>query len=166
MSTVSSRVSGYLLILLGAWGALVPFIGPYFGYYYGRDKTWLYSSDRLWLSVLPGAAAFLGGLIVLATRRTRAAGALLAVFGGVWFVIGAAVLAVAKPGTGPSAPGTASGAMFGPATMHLLENIGFFSGLGVSIVFFGALALGRSGARRIEPGGVETEPVDEFNPAF
>ncbi len=166
MSTISSRVSGYLLILLGAWGALVPFLGPYFGYYYGRDKTWFYSSDRLWLSVLPGAAALLGGLIVLATRRAGAPGALLAVLGGVWFVIGAAVLAVAKPGTGPGAPGTASGAMFGPATMHLLENIGFFSGLGVAIVFFGTLALGRSGVTRIEPGGVETEPVDEFNPAI
>jgi hypothetical protein len=56
--------------------------------------------------------------------------------------------------------------MFGPATMHLLENIGFFSGLGVVIVFFGALALGRSGVTRIEPDGVEAEPADAFNPAF
>jgi hypothetical protein len=166
MSTVTSRVSGCLLVLLGAWGALVPFIGPYFGYYYGPDKTWLFNSGRLWLSVLPGAAAFLGGLIVLALPRASAPGALLAALGGAWFVVGAPVLAVAKPGTGPGSPATAPGAMFSPATMHLLENIGFFSGLGVVIVFFGALALGRSGVTRIEPGGVESEPVDAFNPAF
>src|SRR5260370_1257056 len=29
-------VSGVLLILLGAWGALVPFVGSYFGYAYTR----------------------------------------------------------------------------------------------------------------------------------
>jgi hypothetical protein len=166
MSTATSRVSGFLLILLGAWGALVPFVGPYFGYYYGADKTWLYSSGRLWLSVLPGAAAFLGGLLVLALPRASGPGALLAALGGAWFVIGAPVLAVAKPGTGPGNPGTAPGAMFSPATMRLLENIGFFSGLGVVIVFLGALALGLSGVTRIEAGEAEAEPVDAFHPAF
>jgi hypothetical protein len=166
MPTITSRVSGCLLILLGAWGGLVPFIGPYFGYYYGADKAWVFNSDRLWLSVLPGAAAFLGGLIVLMLPRVSAPGALLATLGGVWFVVGAPVLAVAKPGTGPGAPAAASGAMFSAATMHLLENIGFFSGLGVVIVFFGALALGRSGVTGIAAGGVDAEPVDAFNPAF
>jgi hypothetical protein len=166
MSTATSRVSGGLLILLGAWGALVPFIGPYFGYYYGADKTWVFNSDRLWLSVLPGAAALLGGLILLLVPRVSAPGALLAALGGIWFVVGAPVLAVAKPGTGPGTPAAASGAMFSPATMRLLENIGFFSGLGVVIVFFGALALGQSGVTRIAAGGVEAETVDAFNPAF
>jgi hypothetical protein len=166
MSTATSRVSGSLLILLGAWGGLVPFIGPYFGYFYGPDKTWVFNSDRLWLSVLPAAAAFVGGLIVLAAPRASAPAALLAALGGVWLVVGAPVLAVVKPGTGPGAPGTSPGAMFGAATMHMLENIGFFSGLGVVIVFFGALALGRSGVTRIEPDDVEAEPVDAFNPAF
>jgi drug/metabolite transporter superfamily protein YnfA len=166
MSTVTSRVSGCLLILLGAWGGLVPFIGPYFGYYYGPDKTWLYNSDRLWLSVVPAAAAFLGGLIVLALPRASAFGAVLAALGGVWFVVGVPVLAVARPGSGPGAPAAAPGAMFSPATMHLLENIGFFSGVGIVIVFLAALALGRSGVTRVADGGVEAETVDAFNPAF
>ena len=166
MSTVTSRVSGCLLILLGAWGGLVPFIGPYFGYYYGPNKTWDYTSNWLWLSVLPAAAVFLGGLIVLVLRRASALGAVLAVLGGVWFVVGAPVLAVAKPGTAPGAPATAPGALFSPATMHLLENIGFFSGLGVVIVFFAALALGLGGVPRIEGDGVEAETVDAYNPAF
>jgi len=166
MSTATNRVSGFLLIVLGAWGGLVPFIGPYFGYFYGPNTTWLYNSDRLWLSVLPAAAAFLGGLIVLAMPRGGGAGALLAVLGGVWFVIGASVLTVAKPGSGPGAPGTASGAMFSPATMHLLENLGFFSGLGIVIVFFGALALGHGGVARLEAAELEGEPADALNPAF
>jgi len=166
MSTVTSRVSGCLLILLGAWGGLVPFIGPYFGYYYGPDKTWLYNSDRLWLSVLPAAAAFLGGLIVLALPRVSAIGAVLAALGGAWFVLGTAVLAVAKPGITPGAPATAPGAMFGAATMHLLENVGFFSGLGVVIVFFAAIALGRSGVTRVAAGGMESETIDTLSPTY
>jgi hypothetical protein len=169
MSTLTSRMSGCLLVLLGAWGALVPFIGPYFGYAYTPDKAWQYTSGRLWLSILPGAAVFLGGLLILAlSRSTNVPGGLLAALGGIWFVIGVPVLAVARPGNGPGSPATVSGAMFSPATMHLLENIGFFSGLGVVIVFFAAIAIGRSGVTRYAPGevGADAENVDAFNPAM
>jgi hypothetical protein len=166
MSTVTSRVSGCLLILLGAWGGLVPFIGPYFGYFYGPDKTWNYNSNWLYLSILPAAAAVLGGLLVLMLPRISALGAVLAALGGAWFVLGIPVLAVVKPGTTPGAPATASGAMFSAGTMHLLENVGFFSGLGVVIVFFAAIALGRSGVTRIAAGGVEAETVDALSPTY
>src|ERR1700757_1571870 len=86
------RAAGGLLMLLGAWGALVPFVGPYFGFAFTPDKAWAYTSGRLWLSVLPGAAAFLGGLIVLGGGRIAAAGALLAAAGGTWFAIGQPVV--------------------------------------------------------------------------
>ena len=33
------RLTGGLLMLLGAWGALVPFVGPYFGYAYTPDRA-------------------------------------------------------------------------------------------------------------------------------
>ena len=63
-------VSGVLLILLGAWGGLAPFVGPYFRFAYTPDKAWAYTSGRLWLSVVPGAAALLGGLLVtIASHR-------------------------------------------------------------------------------------------------
>jgi hypothetical protein len=167
MTTLTSRASGCLLILLGAWGALVPFVGPYFGYAYTPDKTWMYNSGRLYLSVLPGAAAVLGGLLMFISPRITALGGLLAALGGAWFVIGVPVLAVARPGTGPGSPATASGAMFGPATMHLLENIGFFSGLGALIVFVAAVALGRTGVNRFMARELEgTEQLDDLHPAF
>src|SRR5258708_28549903 len=61
-------LSGILLILLGLWGALIPFIGPYFHYAYTPDTAWTYNTARLWLEILPGAAVFLGGaLLVIAT---------------------------------------------------------------------------------------------------
>ena len=37
------RLIGLLLMLLGGWGALVPFVGPYFGYAYTPDKAWVYT---------------------------------------------------------------------------------------------------------------------------
>lgn len=65
---------GVLLVLLGAWGALVPFVGPYFHFAYTPDQTWRYTSGRLWLEIAPGAAAVVGGLIVAGTRSRRRAG--------------------------------------------------------------------------------------------
>jgi hypothetical protein len=164
MKTLPSRASGCLLMLLGAWGALVPFIGPYFGYAYTPDKVWTYSTGRLWLSVLPGAAAFLGGLVVSLSARGGAPGAFLAALGGIWFVIGVPLLALIKPSVSPGSPATVARAMFHPATMHFLEDLGFFYGLGVAIVFFAALALGRAGVARIIAR--EFEPTPEYDTAY
>jgi hypothetical protein len=144
------RVSGSLLMLLGAWGALIPFAGPYFGYAYTPDKAWAYTSGRLWLSIVPGAAAFLGGILVASSARTAAAGGTLAALGGAWFVIGQAVMAIAIT-TGSitaGSPVASTGAVFGPATMRFLEGLGFFYGVGVVTVFLAALALGKVVAAR------------------
>jgi hypothetical protein len=140
------RASGALLVLLGAWGGLIPFVGPYFGYAYTPDKAWAYTSGRLVLSVLPGALVFLSGLMVLASDRAAAIGGFFAAVGGAWFVVGAEVLAVAvRSGSySPGSPVITTGQTLSPATMRLLEHIGFYSGLGVVIVFLGALALGKA----------------------
>jgi hypothetical protein len=183
------RVTGSMLMLLGAWGALVPFIGPYFGYAYTPDKAWAYTSGRLWLSVLPGAAAFLGGLLVLASDGAAAFGAFLAVLGGTWLVIGQPVAAFALAGRHISAgsPVAGSGAIFGPATMRFLETLGFFYGLGVVVIFLAAVALGevvvaRMAANRFNwrlaeevasqtqspyPDQYRTDhPTDQYGPAY
>ena len=82
--------SGFLLVLLGLWGALVPLVGPYFHYAYTPDVAWHYDTARLWLEILPGAAVFLGGiLLMIATGRHVALfGALLAAAAGAWFALG------------------------------------------------------------------------------
>ena len=133
-------LSGVLLILLGAWGALIAFIGPYFHYAYTPDQAWVYNSDRLWLEILPGVATLLGGLIVLAaaTRPVAMFGAWLAALGGAWFVVGMP-LSTLWTSSGTPAGGTAVGGTIARA----VENVGFFTGLGVVIIFFAAMALGR-----------------------
>src|SRR6185437_1407986 len=145
------RGIGGLLMLLGAWRAVIPFVGPYFGYAFTPDKTWAYTSGRLWLSIVPGAVAFLGGLLVLASDSMAVSGAFLAVLGGAWFVLGQSIVAEAFSGSSISSGSAvaAGGSDFGPATMKFLEGLGFFYGLGVVIVFFAALAIGRAiSARR------------------
>src|SRR5439155_1535101 len=61
----TGALSGLLIILLGIWGGLIPFIGPYFDYSFGVNSTWHYTSDRLWLEILPGAVAVVGGLLLI-----------------------------------------------------------------------------------------------------
>ena len=38
---------GVLLILLGLWGGLAPFVGPYVHFGFTPDATWHYDSGRL-----------------------------------------------------------------------------------------------------------------------
>jgi hypothetical protein len=151
--------SGFLLILLGLWGALIPFIGPYFDFAYTPDKAWTYNTGRLWLELLPGAAVFLGGFFLMAARGRHTAlfGALLAVAAGGWFVLGQSLSPlwnnhVAMGGT------PASSTQY----MRIMEQLGFFTALGVVIVFVAATALGRiaSVASGIHPVD-EVDEVDE-----
>jgi hypothetical protein len=131
-------LSGFLLVLLGIWGALIPFVGPYFHYAYTPDQAWRVTSGRMWLEVLPGVVALVGGLVVLLSRFRPSAliGAWLAALAGAWFAIGNLIA-----GHWSSLP--TAGMPVGGATRSLLEQVGFFTGLGIVIVFLAALALGR-----------------------
>lgn len=139
--------SGVLLILLGAWGGLAPFIGNYLHFGYTPDKAWAYTSGRLWLSIVPGAAALLGGLLVAgaSNRAVGWFGAFLAALGGAWFVVGAPVTGVlVKSGSiNPGHPFGGTLGSFSTTTKVLLEQLGLFTGVGVLILFIGAVALGR-----------------------
>jgi hypothetical protein len=160
--------SGFLLVLLGAWGALIPFIGPYFHYAYTPDTAWTYTTARLWLEILPGAAVFLGGiLLMIATGRHIALfGALLAAAAGAWFTLGT-ILSPLWNNHVTLGGSPASSTQF----MRIMEQLGFFSALGLVIVFIAAAAAGRitsvaSGIRALETGPpTETIPAAERVPA-
>jgi hypothetical protein len=140
-------VTGVLLIILGAWGGLIPFVGPYFHYAYSPDTAWHYTSGRLYLSIVPGAAALIGGLlaVVASHRAVGVLGALLAALGGGWFILGSPIIALAvKSGSiSPGTPLTGAVGSLSSATRVFLESLGFFTGTGLLIVFLAALALGR-----------------------
>jgi hypothetical protein len=149
--------SGFLLVLLGLWGALIPLVGPYFHYAYTPDVTWHYDTARLWLEILPGAAVFLGGvLLIIATGRHVALfGAVLAAAAGAWFALGVTLSPLWNNNV------TMGGVPAGSRVFtRIMEQIGFFSGLGVVIVFIAGAAVGRILS---VPSGIR--PVEDVVPA-
>jgi hypothetical protein len=137
-------LSGITLIILGAWAAIIPFIGPLFHYSYTPAKAWDWTAARGWLEVLPGVVALVAGvLILMSTNRVTAVFAgWLGVAAGVWLVIGrdmAAWLHLGNPGTPASSHGF----------LAMLESIGLFSGIGAAIAVVAAVAVGRLSVRSV-----------------
>jgi hypothetical protein len=156
---IHGAFSGFLLALLGIWGAVIPFIGPYFHYAYTPDKAWTYNTGRLWLEILPGAAVFLAGLLLMAaaSRPLALLGALLGIAGGAWFAVGNSLAPLWTTANPAGQPASAT------ALMRAVEQIGFFTGLGAAIVLFAAMAAGRLTA---VPGVVASPVVpDGYVPA-
>jgi len=156
--------SGVLLVLLGLWGGLIAFIGPYFHYGYTPDTAWTYNTGRLWLNILPGAAVFLGGvlLIISASRPVAMFGALLAAAAGAWFALGTVFSPLWNHNV--VLGGAPSGST---VVIHIAEQVGLYTGLGVVIVFIAGVAFGRILGLPGEPAEVaatetvptETEPI-------
>ncbi len=135
----TGALSGILIIILGAWGALIPFIGPYFHYAFGSYSSWHFTTNRLWLDVLPGAVAILGGFLLLSSahRSSGLVGGWLAVAAGAWFAIGPVVSLLWH------AAGDPIGVPVGGHFRQMLELLGYFYALGVSITTLAAFAMGR-----------------------
>src|SRR5947209_4125280 len=138
MRSVSTRFVGLLLVALGAWGGLVPFVGHYFHFALGPDKSWDWTTARLYLDVLPAVATVLGGLILMhaGPRRSARLGALLALAGGIWFAIGPEISQLWTVGG-------AQGAGHGSAHIQMLEMLTYHTGLGVVIAALAGYAFPR-----------------------
>jgi hypothetical protein len=132
-------MSGVLLVLLGIWGGLIPLVGPYVNYAYTPNHAWRITSGRVWLEILPAAGALLGGLILLTSKLRLMAlfGASLAAASGAWFAVGRSL----APLWTNSLP--AEGNPVGGHIARAMEQVGFFTGLGVVIVCIASVALGR-----------------------
>lgn len=156
--------SGFLIAILGLWGALVPFIGPIFDFAYNPTQGSGWSSTRGWLEVLPGALAVVGGFLLMRSRNRATAmlGGWLSVVAGAWFVVGrvvATTLTIGEIGR-PVAETDAKAAWL---------ELTYFYGLGALIVFLGAMGLGRLSVRSVRDVGYaqrvatadRVEPVTE-----
>jgi hypothetical protein len=135
----TGALSGILIVVLGLWGALVPFIGPYFHYAFGSYSAWHFTTNRLWLDVIPGAVAVIGGLMLL-TASSRTGGLLggwLALAAGVWFAIGPVVSLLWH------STGNPIGVPVGGHNRQMVELLGYFYALGVAIAALAAFAMGR-----------------------
>ena len=135
-------VSGLILVILGAWGALIPFVGPHFNFAYTPDQDWAWSTARGWLEVLPGAATVVGGLLLIisSNRVTAVLGGWLAVVAGAWFVIGAQVAPLLKIGS-------AGDPIAVTDRKRAVLEISYFSGLGALIILVAGIVLARTAVR-------------------
>jgi hypothetical protein len=134
--------TGLLLILLGAWGALIPFIGPNINWAYTVDPAWTWTAAKGWLEVFPGVAAAVGGLLLLVSgnRATAMFGGWLAVLAGAWFVVGrafASTLAIGDVGQPVASTDL----------RRALLEVTYFTGLGALIVFLGGAVVARVAVR-------------------
>jgi hypothetical protein len=133
---LTTRVAGLAILVLGIWGGIIAFVGPYFSFTLGPDHTWTWTMGRLWLDVLPAIAAVFGGLTLLAggPRISGRFGALMALLAGAWFAIGPSLSEIWHIGG-------AQGIGHGTATVQGLEMLSMHTGLGVVVAALAAYAL-------------------------
>ena len=131
-------VSGLVIALLGIWAAVIPFVGPYFDYSIGTDQTWSWEANKLWLSVLPGAAAFIGGLMLMGSgrRSTGHVSSWLPLLAGLWLVCGQAASLLWQDGIG-------YGPALGSSSRQSIELLGYFFVPGAIITALSAFAMAR-----------------------
>jgi hypothetical protein len=159
----TTRVAGFVILVAGLWGGLVPFVGPSFHFALGPDHSWTWTSGRLYLSVLPAIAAGIGGAMLIASgpRVSGRVGALVALAAGVWFAVGPDVSLLWHAGG-------AQGVAHGRKLTRMLELLTYHTGLGVLIATFAAYARRRGfapfGRRRRAAATETTAPPREVAP--
>lgn len=138
--TPSIEMAGFLVVLLGAWGGIVPFVGPLFGYSADGSPSWSWNLAHALLGLAPGAAAVFAGLLVImagfAMYRPGGllVGGLLAAISGAWFVVGPVAWPALEHGT----------YFVGASPMRELAYwIGYSLGTGGLLIALGSFVLGR-----------------------
>ncbi len=154
MRSTNTRAAGLLILILGVWGGLVPFVAPYFHFAMGPDKSWTWTSGRLWLDVLPGIVAVIGGLLLLGagSRPSGKLGALMALASGIWFAIGPNVSLLWNAN---GAEGTAHGS----TGIRTLEMLTYHTLLGVVMAALAGYALPGLVTRRAAAEAAEEDAV-------
>ena len=136
---------GFLLLLLGAWIAIVPFVGPMFSFGIRHNTSWQWTQTNLVLDVLPGAAVFFGGLLIMTGMRASASlGGLIALCGGGWSVLGPSTYHV--------------------ALMTMLRQYGYYYAAGGLAIAMAAYAMGRASVPRVVATDADTTTAAASEP--
>ncbi len=138
----SARASGALIMLVGAWGGIAPYVGPTFAYHMDGAGAWQWTTARAELSLGPGVIAVLGGLLLMIAgyRAAQRFGAFIAATAGTWFVVGSLFYPLWS-GASVALPATSTPAI-STTWMRIVETLGFFLGTGVLIAILAAYAYG------------------------
>ncbi len=140
-------VARVLIILLAAFGIIIPFVGPLFGFGMGPEPAWVITESRLVRHVIPGAAIILGAIMLFPrARASRGVGIALVLLGGIWITVAPAVL-------GPVTGGI-------PALVDILRPLAYHYGTGLLITALAAFALGRMSKVRKTEQAEKTSPTE------
>lgn len=146
--STSFKLMGGMLIGTGLWTALLPFVGPMFGYGMppGADvPAWEWNASHFQRHVLPGVAAILAGALFLSrSRRIAQTGAWLALLAGIWMIVNPFVVRAWLEGGG-------GGGGAEPSTlMQIITPLGYHYVPGIITLGLAALALGLLSAHRVK----------------
>ena len=162
--------AGVVAVLVSAWGGIVPYVGPLFGYSGDGSGSWHWNLAHAVLALAPGILGVLLGLFVVAESRgvvvgkgrlSLATAGILLMVCGAWFAIGPLAWPLIDNGAG-----------YFVASTHLrvlAYEVGYSIGTGLILVVCGAFVDGwasRHQARATAvtmPSGTEesgSEPVE------
>lgn len=169
LGRVGLGTAGAVALLASAWGGIVPYVGPLFGFSADGAGSWHWSLAHSMLFLVPGAAGVLLGLFVIAESRgvtvgkgrlSLATAGTLLILCGAWFAIGSYAWPVL----------TNSGSYFSSAThlRFLTYELGYSVGVGLVLVMCGAFVTGwasrhspNSAVVADSPNAVDTVPEAE-----
>jgi len=142
---------GVITVLISAWGGIIPYLGPTFGYSADGSSSWQWSLTHSVLALLPGAIGVVIGFSLFTPVRTSGVGlrrfglglaGILAIAAGAWFVVGPLAWPVIS----------SVNHYFVPATplRNLANQVGYSFGPGLILAACGAFAIGWA-ARHNQP---------------
>jgi hypothetical protein len=150
LGRVGLALAGVIALLASAWGAVVPYVGPLFGYSADGSDAWHWSLPHAFLALVPGVVGVLLGLMIVAESRgitvgkgrlSLATAGMLLMVCGAWFAIG--------PLAWPVVFTTSSGYFVATSHLGLLEDeVGYSIGTGLILVICGAFVDGWASRHR------------------
>jgi hypothetical protein len=149
--SVSLGMVGVITVLISAWGGIIPYLGPTFGYSADGSSAWQWSLTHTVLALIPGAIGVVIGFSLFTPVRTSGVGlrrfglglaGIVAIAAGAWFVVGPLAWPVIS----------SVNHYFVPATplRNLANQVGYSVGPGLILAACGAFAIGWA-ARHSQP---------------
>ncbi|HWE68867.1 MAG TPA: hypothetical protein VG205_00820 [Acidimicrobiales bacterium] len=153
---------GVITLLISAWGGIIPYLGPTFGFSADGSPSWSWGLTHTVLALAPGALgclvafSFLAPLSPTAVGRRRASltlAGLVAVVCGAWFVVG--------PLAWPIVHNTGPYFVTAAPLRGLANQVGYSFGPGLILAACGAFAMGWAVRhnRPLEATGSDVQPV-------
>ena len=142
---------GVVTILISAWGAVIPFVEPIFGFHATGTPSFHWNAAHTLLAVVPGVIGVSMGFVVLWAASPVAVGrrrvtlvwaGLITILSGAWFIVGPRAWPVI----------TTHGVYFASASSPLrglLYQVGYALGTGVILAVCGGYVMGWASRQQI-----------------